>query len=83
MTRPVVRLTAEGAVVSAGGLAVYKRRQSRVKIWLVLVENGDSTGRLGPENYHLLETGWIVVAGRRAVQERGCKRQLPDSALAP
>ena len=81
VVRPLINLTAQGAVVSARGLVVYKRRQGRVKRYLALVDPGDSAGRVGPEKYHVLETGWIAVAERRAVQARGCKRSLPWTTL--
>ena len=65
--RSLIILTAEGTLVSAAGLVVHKRRRAGVKRNLALVLDGDSTRRLGPERYHVLETGWIVAVGWRPV----------------
>jgi len=79
--RPRIILTAQGAVVSARGLVVYKRRQSGVQIWLAMIGVGDSTRRLDPERYHVLETAWVSASNVIPVRERGHKRQLPSPIL--
>jgi hypothetical protein len=77
--RPVVILTAEGAVASAGGLVVYKRRRSGVDRWLAFVDLGDAARRLGPERYHVLEAGWVAVMSSR--KRRGRVTRCPAEGL--
>ena len=81
--RPTVILTAQGAVVSARSLVVYTRRRGVVKRSLAFVDAGDSTRRLDPEKYHVLETAWVSASNVITVRQKGCKRQLPSSTFAP
>jgi len=77
--RPILILTAQGAVVSARGLVMYGRRRGRVDRHFAFVDAGDSTRRLDPERYHVLETCWVSASNVISVRQRGYKRQLPSS----
>ena len=75
-------LNAQGGALCAGRSADYGLRRRRVDRNAAFVGLGDSTRRLDPERYHVLETatpGRIRVTTRYdwRMRERGYKRQLP------
>lgn len=79
--RPLIHLTTDGVVLSAVGLVVYKRKWGGVKQYLTFVDVGDSTRRLDPETYHVLETAWVSSGNSVPMRSRGYKRQLPKSTF--